>query len=658
MTRRKSVCLKWTLVLLVVTFPSVYPRPQDTSTVINSSTNSVTIDNATENTLRYRFRHSNMSLGYKLPIVIGVKNLHNNTNIDNQYLSFDKNSNTSLAGFFVLNSNNKQNLLNNRTSRVTRKRVQSNKTNGRKKIRPIKKVDDEFRNKEQIITLSSKRPTIKKVITKWTDQTRYEDLPLSYETSTSTEFGDDIEFTSSLNVDDEDFTNTKNIIEQVTVGPKRQQSQSSKKVYNKNKPNSKKNYRPKPDYSEENTVHSNKVHIIEYPFPNIRPAYIFSTPMPTPIITNVGNPKPWHHNVQTANRRPTQKPIRITKPTKNQYNNYHNSVNNYPQYSNNNFEVTTFQPSPVYTERIVIRPEEYSASSDDCPTIYLTLNNTFQGQGKEACPDLNIAVNTNVINKNVVVESEEEDAESIFPGTFGLPLGDDSAAEESPSDYFGADSEENQEEEAQSASVEETEFSNYNAANANIQSESAEPGGFGSPSSALSAHKPGRPGHHDDDTFSFSGLVDFFKPALNAMSWLAAISPFSFSIFSLFLTPLALLLAGYSGVAALFAPLGLAREAPEEIHIHRPKWEWDHEYKTWHLNSFPDNRRWIPTDSLPRNSNEQNIIESPFKPTMFFKIKEWMKALTKRLRDKNKTSVEERRKNKRKKRETWTIRIK
>lgn len=649
MARQKSVCLKWTVVLLIFTIcPSVYSRPQDTS-AISSSTNSVLTDNATENPLRYRYKNNYISLDYKLPIVIGVRSSINTTNIGNTDLSLNENKTRLFS-----NLKEKVSRSNNRTSRLTRKRVQNVKLNNQNKISSIRKVDNDISKEEQIITLASKRPTIKKVITKWTDKTKYEDLPLSYETSTSTEIGDDMTFASSSNIDDDDFQSTVNIVDQVTISPKRHQSQSSKRVHVMKKSNTKKHYRPNPNYSEESTIHSNKVHVLQYPIQNMRPTYIFTTPMPTPIITNVGNPKPWHHNVQTANRRPTQKPIRVTKPSKNQYNNYHNSVNNYPQYIHDNFEVTTFQPSPAYTERIVIRPEEYSASSDDCPTIYLTLNNTFQGQGKEACPDLNIAVNTNVINKNVVLESEEEDAESIFPDNFGLPLGDDSAGEESPGDYFGADSEENQEAEQQSASVEEAEFSNYNAANANIESESAEPGAFGSPSSALS-HKPGRPGSLDDDIFSFSSVVDFFKPAINAMSWLAAISPFSFGILSFVLTPIALLLAGYSGVAALFAPLGLAREAPEEIYIHRPKWEWDHEYKTWHLNSFPDNRRWVSTERLSRNSKEENIITNTVKPTLFYKIKEWMKIVTKRLRNENKNLVLNSHKSKRKKRDTWSI---
>ncbi|XP_013196695.2 uncharacterized protein LOC106139738 isoform X2 [Amyelois transitella] len=54
MTRRKSVCLKWTLVLLVVIFcPSVCPRPQDSSpSLIGSTTINIDKDKPTENPIR------------------------------------------------------------------------------------------------------------------------------------------------------------------------------------------------------------------------------------------------------------------------------------------------------------------------------------------------------------------------------------------------------------------------------------------------------------------------------------------------------------------------------------------------------------------------------------------------------------------------------
>lgn len=663
MTRRKSVYLKWTLVLFVVVVCQlVHSRPQEAPTsIISSSTNSVQTDIATENPIRYRFRHSNLDLVLNnSPIVIDSVNAKNSTSGSNLFkASINATRDPKLFHTF-LSSKNKLSNLSSRQSRLI-KRIYSNTNDIIKKIPPNRK-NDQKPTHDKIITVSNRRPIIKKVITKWTDKTKYEDITMSYETQTSVENDDSMAFTTSGSIEED--SSTEFIIDKATEAKKPPISYYPNKFFNKLDTNK---YYDAPQSSEETViVHSNNVHIMEYPFPSARPSYIYTTPTPTPIITNVGNPNPWPQKLQTVYSRPTtRKPVRV-KPLQNQYN-YHNSAHNYPQSYVDNFEVTTFQPS--YTERIVIRPEEYSAPSQDCPTIYLTLNNTFQGQGKEACPDLNIAVNTNVVNKNVVVESEEDDAESLFSGGFGLTSdnsanesGDDDSGDSTTlADYF--DSAEN-ENEVESASIEATEFSNLNAnnANADIQAESGELAGFGSkPSSALS-HKPGRPGNNnDDDVFTISGVLSYFKPALNAMNWLAAINPLSFGIVSFLLTPLAIIIALYSGVAALLAPLGinLAREAPKVVHVYRPHWEWDHHHKTWQLNSFPNNRRWKPR--LPRynQENKDSDDSNSIKPTLFFKIKQFMKEITNKLKDQEKKrSSNQNRRSKRRKRDVWTSTIK
>lgn len=661
MTRRKSVCLKWTLVLFVVIVsPLVHSRPQEAPTpIISSSANSIQTDIATENPIRYRFRHSNLDLAPNNSVIDSV-NSKNSTFSSNRFeASINATKHPKFSYQFEPSKN-----FSSRQSRMI-KRIYSN-TNDILIKSPPNKNNNQRPPHDEIISVSNRKPIIRKVITKWTDKTKYDDIAQSYETP-SVENDDSMAFTTSGSIED---ASTEIIIDKATAAKIRPISHYPNKFFNKLDTTK---YYDTPQSSEETViVHSNKVHIMEYPFPSVRPSYIYTTPTPTPIITNVGSPMPWPQKVQTVYRRPTtQGPVRVTKPLKNQYN-YHNSVHNYPQSSVDNFEVTTFQPS--YTERIVIRPEEYSAPSQDCPTIYLTLNNTFQGQGKEACPDLNIAVNTNVVNKNVVVESEEEDAESLFSGGFGLPSdsandesgddesGDDESGEGTPlADYFDSEETENQ---VESASVEATEFSNLNAnnANADIQAESGEPAGYNNkPSSALS-HRPGRPGNNnDDDTFTISGVLSYFKPAINAMSWLAAINPLSFGIVSFLLTPLAIIVAGYSGMAALLAPLGinLGREAPKVVHVYRPHWEWDHRHKTWQLNSFPHNRRWKPR--LPRHNQENEDTDNSIsiKPTLFYKIKQFMKEITNKLKKQEaKRSSNENRKSRRRKRDIWTSTIK
>lgn len=657
--RRKSVCLKWTLVLFVVLVcPLVYSRPQEAPTsTVSSSTNNVQTNIATENPIRYRFRHNNLDLVvHNSPIVIDSVSNKNSTFSSNRFEASVNASKNPKLFYTVQPSKNMLTNLSSRQSRLIR-RIYSNTNDIIKKMRPNRKTDQKPTHDNRF-SVSNRKPIIRKVITKWTDSTKYDDITQSYETPTSVDTDDSMAFTTAGSIEEDEI-----ITDTSTAAKIRPFSHYPNKFFNKLESNK---YYNTPQSSEETVmVQSNKVHIMEYPFPSVRPSYIYTTPTPTPIITNVGNPKPWPQKLQTVHRRPTtQRPVRVTQPLKNQYN-YHNSVHNYPPSSVDNFEVTTFQPS--YTERIVIRPEEYSAPSQDCPTIFLTLNNTFQGQGKEACPDLNIAVNTNVVNKNVVVESEEEDAESFFPGGFGLPSdnsandsGDDDSGDATPlADYFDSEENENQ---AESASIEATEFSNYNANNANaaIQAESGEPAGYGNkPSSALS-YKPGRPGNNnDDDVFTFSGVLSYFKPAINAMSWLAAINPLSFGIVSFLLTPLAIVIAGYSGMAALLAPLGinLAREAPKVVHVYRPHWEWDHHHKTWQLNSFPNNRKWKPR--LPRHSQENKDYYSnnSIKPTLFFKIKQFLKEITNNLNEQeNKRSSN--RKSKGRRRNIWSSTIK
>ncbi|XP_068631527.1 mucin-4-like [Battus philenor] len=297
------------------------------------------------------------------------------------------------------------------------------------------------------------------------------------ETPTENPISNEKSDSSDDKINDNEYGSREDTSSEISELSKINHPKVTKKVY----------YKPRP-HSEHYPTNPPNIQYIDNIYTPTRPTYVFTTPTPTPIITNVGYPPPWpqqnYHVIQPVTT--TQRPIRVTKPANDHYN-YHNNVNNYPQYPVNNFEVTTFQPTSAYTDRIIIRPEEYSASPDDCPTIYLSLNNTFQGQGKEACPDLNIAVNTNVINKNVVIESEE-DTDNSFVGAFGVPLMDDSESGDNNNDYSeSADDEE----ENESASIEGAAMTNYNA---NTAQESAEPGNFASPSSALSTvSTPGRP---------------------------------------------------------------------------------------------------------------------------------------------------------------------
>lgn len=615
MTRRKSVCTMWTLVLIVVVLlcSFVNSRPQDKL----SSSTTIALG-ATDNDLRYR--QNNVSLSSLLPNVISIHNNSNHT-VSSKYSYINISEGGNLSNTRIINNSksekNKENdrinsialgkILNekiivetiNRTGKSisANTKIQKNKPKTRpKKIKP-KVIKTDFESKP-----------IRKVITKWIDQTK----DLIPETTTSLKDRDKVTFTT--------FDEKSNIVKELKRKP--QDDDVNYKKYSK----------PKPHNSDVNKVYSNHVHILEYPFPNQN--YFHTTqPTPTPIITNVGYPKPWHHN-----RKPTTKPKPIQEYT----------------YNHPNYEVNTFPPTNAYTEKIIIRPDEYSGASEDCPTIYLTLNNTFQGQAKEACPDLNIAVNTNVINKNVVVESEEESPENIFANAFGLPLGGD-ITEDSDSgnnEYFDS----NEKPEQESASIE-NESLGYNAANA-VQSESSEIGGYGAPSQIASAaiSKPHRPSYHkDDDLFNFNSLFDLFKPAANVLGWFTSISPLSVGLFPLLLTPLAFLFAG-SGLAALFTPwlLPLGREAPKIVHVYKPHWYWDDKAKSWHSNTSPSNRRWQPD---ARNSKE--MIET-IKPTILSNLKDLITLLSKKVQEKEVNNVPQTvvRKNKRRKRENWSIHIK
>lgn len=663
MTRRKSVCSKWTLVLLVVILcPYVYSRPQETSSIVTSISKSENVE-TTENPIRYRYRNASISFdSYKLPLVTNVINISNVQDI------FDENLTTSEVVYppdILSNKRNSSNITTVRLGRFIRNKIVRNANNKNNKKAQPNKITTHTKFEDEVPMAHKKKAEIRRVITKWTDNTRYEDLDFSYETTTSDENGNKF----SIVDNSEDFTSTESTNEISTADTKKMSPQPVNQLLNKLKHKIHKHSKPKQDFPKVMHVQSDNIHVTgTYSYPTQRPMYIFTTPTPTPIITNVGNPMPWpqtsnihatypHPNIQTIYHTPTtQRPVVVTKPFKDHYN-HHHSVHNHPHHPGHEFEVTTFQPPNNYADRIVIRPEEYAASPDECPTIFLTLNNTFQGQGKEACPDLNIAVNTNVINKNVVVESDEEEIadDGLFTDPFGLPFGE-SADESANTEHHGYDSEENQEQ-VESASIEGLALTNYNAAS---DGDSPEAGGYGSPSSVLSSiHKPGRPHHDDEDSFSFSSIVQFFKPAINALGWLATINPLSFGLFSVFLAPIVFIFAGTSGIAALFAPWAFsAREAPKVVHVYRPHWHWDDEIKTWHLHSFPHTRKWSPR--LPRSSKEDNTNIGSVKPTIFYKLKEWMKSATQRLRQgsNSKRSNTENRKNKRKKRETWAIRIK
>lgn len=601
--RRKSAYLNWTLVLLVIVLcPSVYTRPQDTS--------SVKTEIATESSIRYSYRNDNLSLSY-VPLVINFVQNSSNKNVNELLLNHSNRTNKMIKGI---------------ASNIPKHKINRNSFSSN--IKPAK-----VKLPELSVSYEKRRPNIKKVLTKWKDETKYEDLNFSHETTTSSE--------------ERDPLTTVNIVH--TTSTESLKSSIQKQYY----PSTYNNYRPnfQPQYSEETQLYSTNIQIVDSHTP--RPSYLYTKrPSPTPIITNVGYPTPWQQNSQIYRKTTTRKPVLVTNPFN--HNNY-NSIHNYGE-----FEVTTFQPTSAYTDRIVIRPEEYSGSPDECPTIYLTLNNTFQGQAKEACPDLNIAVNTNVINKNVVIDSEEEEPESLFPGAFGLPIGDEDESnaddsnpdldESSANDYFGGDTTENQA--VESDSIEGSELSNYNAANA-IQSQYSEQGGLFSPSNHASAiSKPGRPNKDDDDIFSLSSLVQFFRPAISALGWLSSVNPFTIGLFPLFLAPIAFLFAG-SGIAALFSPwfLPIGREAPKVVHVYRPYWHWDDKIKTWHLHSFPDNRNG---QYSARSSKEEE--SGSVKQTFFYKLKEVMKITTNILRERNKSGNS--RKSRRRKRDIWSLRIK
>lgn len=464
-----------------------------------------------------------------------------------------------------------------------------------------------------------KKPVIKKVLTKWTDNGKSQDFNYSVESLHNTE----------LNSYEQHSSTENNVNANSPSGETFHSNNLKHTLIVKNY------HKYKPEFSTDNKIFSPNIQVLES-YATKRPFYIFTTPSPTPIITNIGNPRPWTNKIKqhisTSLKGTTVKPIRLTQrpPLKNSY---HNVFNTYTDQSpdSGNFEVSTFSPVNAYTEKIIIRPDEYSAPSDDCPTIYLTLNNTFQGQAKEACPDLNIAVNTNVLNKNVLVESEEEEEETdLFPDGFGLPLGENSESEEvAQSDYSSSNEEKPY---TDSASVEGAGFTNYNAApNANADQAALPNSGLASYSKP-NKHKP----NNDDDAFSLSSLIDFFRPAMNALGWLATISPLGFSMFSILLAPVAFLLVGTTGLTALFAPWALpyARESPQEIHIYRPQWQWDDEIKTWYLQPSNSDKKKIDVINtknwihrLSRSSKE----ETKSNPSWLYKLKKWMVDVSAKL---------------------------
>lgn len=645
------MCSKWTLVLLVVIVcPSVYTRPQQEEFTVSAA---IRTDNEKSTLPPIRYTFSNLSLN-SFKLAPKVTSFVNETKLENSkpsYVSINVNINNEIRVNNPLGNFSNEELElgseNVRTGRLIRTR--SHGVKKKFKPKPVKDKDEED-------SYDKKNPAIRKVITKWRDKTKLNDFNFSYETST---LDSDVKGTTKLSsIRPSEDSSTESSSE---INSKRYTRPPPNDIYDQyyNDNNMYNNQRPQYQYSDETQAYSPPIQVINTrPRPTRPPYYHTNAPTPTPIVTNLGYPKPWTQ--QVTRKTTTQRPMYNTRPTN--YDTYHNNDQNY---GGNNYEVSTFEPVNSYTDRIVIRPQDYSPSAEDCPTIYLTLNNTFQGQGKEACPDLNIAVNTNVINKNVVIESEEEESESLFPGGFGLGLGDDSGGDDSSKDedYFA--SEENQGQDDQSASVEGTELANYHAANSGTKPKPAssdagasEEAGFGaasSPSSAIIAQ--GGSGGFDDDIFSFSSLVDFFRPALDALGWLATINPLSIGLFPFLLAPLGILFAG-SGFAALFAPwfVPYAREAPKVIHIYEPEWRWDDSLKTWQLHSFPNNRRLVP--EMGRASKE-NKEKGGVKPTLFFKLKEWMKNVTNRLREEqSRQIVLNGRKTKRKKRETWNRQLK
>ncbi|CAB3240790.1 unnamed protein product [Arctia plantaginis] len=635
MTRRKSVCLKWTLVLLVVLVcPSVYTRPQEVPAITANSENE---EKTTSTPIRYR--HSNLSLNsFKLvPIVITFvnKTINRNNKKSVSHNVFNDSHNALDLSILLSTNATKEVEINNETALSRLGRFINFSSRGIQNKKRPKPVTN--RNQDDYFSQNQKKPTIRTVITKWRDKTKFDDLIFSSEITSSPE-----QTHSEMNLNN--YNNDTNIEGSEEINSKRYNRPPSDMYYNGHN-------KPGPQYSQESHMYSNNIQVVDsnshphiqvmehYPRPT-RPVYVHSIPTPTPIITNVGYPKPWTQNVR---RTTTQKP----RPNYE----YHHNVNHH----GGNYEVTTFEPTNSYTDRIVIRPEQYSPYPEDCPTIYLTLNNTFQGEGKEACPDLNIAVNTNVVNKNVVIESDEE-GEGFFPG-FGLGLdedsilnGGDNSGTDSSKDEDYSESDENTEQN-DSASIEGTELANYHSANSPIQSQSSEAGGFGAATSPISAITKPSSGGEDDDIFSFSSLIDFFRPALNAFSWL--VTPLSLGLFPLLLAPLGLLFAG-TGVAALFSPwfLPVGREAPKVIQVYKPEWRWDDKLKTWHLNSFPSNRRVVPETG--RESTETKEINGIL--PLFRRLKQWIINFTNKIKENNQIQHNERRV-KRRKRETWTRRL-
>lgn len=661
MARWKHSCQKWTLVIIIISVcPLVYSRPSE-SNLVSSTATSVTTGKPTENKDRYKSNYYNSDLKYNSSsTVISHINLNKNHYL-NHYnftiIPIDSSPADILDG--KLDENNVtrggRSYLGNAKSKIKRSGVRRKNHNTRHTNVKETNLSNESQNNKMLI----KKPPIRKIITKWRDKVDFNDV--SFASNSEEKSNDKISFKDSTELysteDNEINVSTETLN---TVTSHKKWTNIKDKIYTAS---NNKLYRPYPQYSEEMHVYSSNINIID-DTPTTRPMYTYNTPTPTPIITNVGMPKPWGNykpqsQYQTVIRKTTtRKPNKVTKPIK--HNTHHNyqQNNNYPQQyvpNHNTFEVTTFQPVNGYTDRIIIRPEEYSASSDDCPTIFLTLNNTFQGQGKEACPDLNIAVNTNVVNKNVVVESEEEDIENdFFPGGFGLPL-DDSASEEAPiNDYFESAQ---TAEEPESASVESNAFTNYNAApSSEVEVAPAGYGTAGSPSSALSGgHKPNK----DDDDF-LTALTSFLRPAFKVLGWFSTANPLNFGLFSLLMTPIALAIAGTSGVTALFAPWALAdgRKAPKVVHVYRPYWHWDNKIKTWHLHNFPDNRKW---QRRPRNSKEETKPNNKknIRSTWFYKIKEIMKASTVALNNlsDNNGFEKKNKENRRKKREIFKRRI-
>lgn len=639
---------KWTLVVILVCMCAfVCPRPQDSSTTASSI---LSTEKVTDTPSRYK----NGYISYNVDL--SKLNVKNNVNVI-------KSNVTKIIGSILKSPSNysehynkrlADNILVSNLSRIVRqsKHIRTNK----RKTRPDenhKKYVDRDSNFSDLKNTPNRKTNIRKVITKWKDRVDVNDFDFKHDSSTSIENPKDtIEIYSSTEI-----YSTENSNLDFSTENKFTLLDLKNKIY---AGSNNKLYGPYHQYSNPIHVQSSNYHITDN-LSTVRPIYSYNTPTLSPIVTNIGNPQSWTHQQYSQNihKKPaTPKPTHYHNAVNSNYYNNHNNVHNYPQQNrpdHNIFEVSTFQPVSAYTDRIVIRPEEYSASSDDCPTIYLTLNNTFQGQGKEACPDLNIAVNTNVVNKNVVVETEEDEGDedgdnSFFPGGFGLPLGEDSASEEAPvNELFESGSNE----ESESVSEESNALTNYNAAPAGELNSQSIAGAPSSPISALGT--PNRPQGSDknDDDF-FTALSQFLSPAFRLIGWFATVNPFNFGLFSLLMTPVALALAGTSGVTALFAPWALSygREAPKIVHVYRPHWRWDDENKTWHLHSFPNNRMWH------YQRHNEGTGESIIK-RWTNNLKQFVRNIIINLHSKrDKINNRNNRKKKRKRRDIWASRIK